>query len=207
MGGPCVLVASDGTTTPGPEVTDNFFIRPFFYHGTRFFSIEAAFQACKHGHASAMYARIAALAPVEGESDEEFGVRAWQVGQGGGPLRPDWDVFKVGLMLDLARARTAQHADLREQLLATGSARLRGKPSTCWRMSGKDLQWGHFNGLVMMLVREELRREVAGGDGQMGALEAEIRAALLAYERGDPECVLAAFQRVGATEAPATGGQ
>lgn len=196
MGGPCYLVASDGTTTPAPPVTDNFFIRPFLYHGTRFYSVEAAFQACKHGHGSAKYAEIAALAPEAGETDAEHGLRAWRVGQGGGPLRPDWSVFKINLMLDLVRNRTAQHADLQEQLLATGTTRLRGQPSTCWKMSGVDMQWGHFNGLIMMLVREELRRESAGGSGQMGALEAEIRAALQAYEVGDPGSVLAAFERV-----------
>ena len=201
MGGPCLIVAADGSTSRGPAATDNFLVRPFFYHGTRFFSVEAAFQACKHGHGSARYARIAALAPLEGESDAEHGCRAWAAGQGGGQLRPDWDVHKVGLMLDLARARTAQHADLRAALLATGSARLRGAASTAWALGGAALHWGLFNGLIMMVVREELRREAAGGAAAVGPLEAEARSALLAYERGEPAGVLAAYSLAGAAEA------
>ena len=204
MGGCCWLVEADGTRTKGPNVTNNFHIRPFFYLGTKFYSVEQAFQAHKFAMGSPVFVRVASLVPHEGESDSEHGHRAWGAGQGGS-LRADWSVVKVGLMLALVRARTAQHADLRAQLLGTGTAPILGKPSTNWDHGGLAWNWGQFNGLIMMLVREELRREEAGGAAQLSALEVELRAALEAYESGTSRAALEAAARAvdGATAAAA----
>jgi predicted NAD-dependent protein-ADP-ribosyltransferase YbiA (DUF1768 family) len=140
MGGCCFLIAPNGTKTKGPPVTNNFHIRPFFFQGTRFFSVEQAFQALKSPPGSATFARVAALAPHAGESDSEHGHRAWGAGQGGA-LQPGWDTAKIGLMLALVRARTAAHADLREELLATGYCVIEGKPSTGWVLGGHEYNW------------------------------------------------------------------
>ena len=204
MGGCCWIIAADGTKAKGPDVTNNFHIRPFFYLGTKFYSVEQGFQAHKFAMGSPTFQAVASLVPHEGESDSAHGHRAWGAGQGGS-LRANWNAIKVGLMLALVRARTAQHADLRAQLLGTGTAPILGKPSTNWNHGGLAWNWSQFNGLIMMLVREELVREEAGGAAQLGALEMELRAALEAYESGTSRAALEAAARAvdGATAAAA----
>lgn len=72
--------------------------------------------------------------------------------------RPDWDAVKVGVMLDILRAKAAQHEYVRRKLLATGDREL---IENSWR----DSFWGwgpertglNMLGQLWMKVREELR--------------------------------------------------
>lgn len=187
MGGPCILIAADGSESKAPDVTDNFMLRPFFFQGFKFHSVEAAFQALKHPPGSPKFIAIASAAPEVGESASAHGHRVWGLGQGGA-LPPQWDATKVDLMLELCRARTQQHPDLRAALLATGDALIKGRPSTSWSFAGASHNWAIFNGIVMMVVREELRREAAGGGAALvGAREARLRALLRGYREGAPD--------------------
>ncbi len=74
------------------------------------------------------------------------------------PLRPDWESVKDQVMLEVVRAKFAQHEDLRAILLGTGTALL-------VEHTDNDSYWGDggdgsgCNRLahVLMQVREELR--------------------------------------------------
>lgn len=181
MGGPCILVTKDGSRSVGPAVTDNFFVRPFVFDGITFHSVEQAFQALKFPRGSPIFVSVASVVPIEGESDSSHGLRAWRAGQGGS-LPQDWDKMKVELMLKLVRTRTQQHSDLREQLLSTGDASIEGEPSTGWEYGDKTWNWSYFNGAIMTLVREELRREAAGSSSPTDA-ELKLMAMLDAYQQ------------------------
>lgn len=72
-------------------------------------------------------------------------------------LRPDWEQVKVGIMEQLVRLKFTTHADLRDQLLATGDAEL--IEGNWW----KDTFWGVCRGQgrnelgkILMKVRAEL---------------------------------------------------
>jgi hypothetical protein len=87
-------------------------------------------------------------------------MRCWQAGQGGGgAMRPDWETIKIYTMLAVNRAKYEQHADLREELLATGHAPLAGGPSTQWMRGGLNHKWQYWNGLIQMLIRHELQQQ------------------------------------------------
>lgn len=76
--------------------------------------------------------------------------------------RPDWDEVKVGIMLDILRAKADQHEYVRRKLLATGERTL---IENSWR----DDFWGwgpnrdgqNMLGRLWMEVRAELREEDA----------------------------------------------
>jgi predicted NAD-dependent protein-ADP-ribosyltransferase YbiA (DUF1768 family) len=96
-------------------------------------------------------------------------MRCWSEGQTGKEDRtPLWDAVKVKVMLEVNRAKYRQHEDLRAQLLSTGSAELRGGPSTSWAHNGVDHNWSYWNGIIQMLIREEIREQLneAGGTGE-----------------------------------------
>lgn len=72
-------------------------------------------------------------------------------------LRPDWEEVKYDTMLAIVRDKFNRHADLAEQLLATGNAELI-EGNTCG-----DKIWGVYNGegtnwlgKILMQVRSEL---------------------------------------------------
>jgi ribA/ribD-fused uncharacterized protein len=73
--------------------------------------------------------------------------------------RPDWDYVKVGIMLDILRAKAEQHEYVRRKLLATGDREL---VEDSWR----DDYWGwgpnrdgqNMLGRLWMTVRGELRQ-------------------------------------------------
>lgn len=72
--------------------------------------------------------------------------------------RPDWDEVKESVMLNILRAKAAQHEYVRRKLLDTGTRRL---VENSWR----DSYWGwgpertglNKLGLLWMAVRDELR--------------------------------------------------
>ena len=76
------------------------------------------------------------------------------------PLRSDWEGVKDGIMRKAVRAKVAQHADVREELLGTGDAKLIEDTSG-------DYYWGrgtrgtgkNMLGIILVEVREELRAE------------------------------------------------
>jgi ribA/ribD-fused uncharacterized protein len=86
------------------------------------------------------------------------------------PLRDDWESVKDQLMHEAVRAKFAQHADLREVLLATGDA-------TIVEHTENDRYWGDGGdgsgqnklGRILMRVREELRRGEESGDPARGS--------------------------------------
>jgi len=75
-------------------------------------------------------------------------------------------------MLLVNRAKYAQHADLREELVSTGRCDIVGGPSTSWTFNGKAQKWTYWNGRIQMLIREECR--LRGEEGDDRSLLAEI---------------------------------
>jgi ribA/ribD-fused uncharacterized protein len=74
-------------------------------------------------------------------------------------LRPDWDEICVGVMEECVRSKFALNPDLRDRLLATGTAKL--EEGNNWG----DQFWGTVNGIgdnhlgkILMKVRDELRK-------------------------------------------------
>lgn len=78
--------------------------------------------------------------------------------------RPDWDDVKVGIMLDILRAKAAQHEYVRRKLLATGDREL---VEDSWR----DDFWGWGPN--------------RDGKNMLGRLWMQVRAELLAAGRGE----------------------
>ena len=74
------------------------------------------------------------------------------------PLRRDWESVKDRQMLKALRAKFSQHEELREELLATGDAKLveRTKRDSYWG-DGGDGNGRNMLGQLLMVVREELR--------------------------------------------------
>jgi ribA/ribD-fused uncharacterized protein len=74
--------------------------------------------------------------------------------------RPDWDDVKVGIMVDILRAKAAQHEYVRRKLLATGDREL---IEDSWRDDfwgwGADKNGRNQLGKLWMQVRAELRHE------------------------------------------------
>ena len=178
MGGPCYL-SQDGIKrrAPGPACTDNFQVRAFEFGGEEFFSCEHAFQALKFAACSAERKKIADIKPFAAESDHSHGMRCWLAGNqlADEKMRSDWNSVKLGVMLDVNRAKYAQHEDLRTELLVTGSATIVGCPSTQWSFNGKHHKWADWNGRIQMLIREELRPEEERNVDLMASLQAMFR--------------------------------
>ena len=80
-----------------------------------------------------------------------------------GQVRDDWETVKVRVMLDVNRAKFAQNEPNAAELLLTGQARIVGcgdPPAvTSWVYQGQGHNWVEWNGIIMMIVREELRPE------------------------------------------------
>ena len=74
------------------------------------------------------------------------------------PLRRDWDRVKDDVMRVAVRAKFEAHADLREQLLATGDEELvKDARNDYFRGRGRDATGKNMEGRILMEVREELR--------------------------------------------------
>lgn len=78
------------------------------------------------------------------------------------PLRPDWPDIRLEVMREALRAKFSQRRSLREQLLATGSARLveRTRRDAYWGDGGDGHGQNHLGRLLMQL-RDQLRKEAA----------------------------------------------
>lgn len=177
MGGPCYLVDCKGKTRKdrrpkrqAPACTDNFQIKPFMFNGTEWFSVEQCFQAMKFTKSS-MQERLRLTKPRAKEDDENYSLRLWDMGQRKSAIRPDWDSIKVAMMYRIVAAKYAQHADLQADLVSTGDAEIVGGMSTSWvTNSGRTENWGTWNGIIQMRVREELRLESERKPGLLESL-------------------------------------
>ena len=156
MGGRCYIwtVQDDGEIIriQGPRCTDNFqIVNPCFrYLDTEWFSVEQAFQAIKFPDGSIARSEIHGTAPEIGESDEEYGLRVWLLGQprGDSTMRDDWQQEKVKVMLLLNLAKYESDADLQKKLVATDGFSIEAKESTA--------NWKHWNGCIQIWIRQIL---------------------------------------------------
>lgn len=73
------------------------------------------------------------------------------------PIRSDWETVKDDVMRTAIRAKVVQHADVRETLLATGSAKIieHTKNDNYWG-DGGDGAGKNMLGLIWMQIRDEL---------------------------------------------------
>lgn len=124
----------------------NFFCIPVKYGGLTFTNTEAAFHSEKCPSRSFEFVN---LNPSEAK---RLGRHV--------TLRPDWESVKDDIMLDVIRAKFAQHPDLAQKLLETGDEEL--VEGNTWG----DRYWGvckgegkNMLGKILMRVREELRGE------------------------------------------------
>ena len=156
MGGRCFLVSKnpDGSfsKTIGPECTDNFQIveNGFEFNGSRWHSVEQAFQALKFPNDSIARGEIFATGPKEHESDEDYGLRVWQLGQyrEDSTMREDWQENKVKVMLLLNIAKYASDKDFQKQLLETIGQGIEAQPSTS--------NWTYWNSKIQLFIRKLL---------------------------------------------------
>lgn len=127
----------------------NFHEAPVRYQGTTYRSNESAFQAQK-----TLDARIRMeIADMDPSRAKRAGRHV--------KLRPDWETVKDQVMLDIVRAKFAQHPDLAEKLLATGDAELVEGNTWHDRYWGVDAATGEGRnqlGKTLMQVRDELRK-------------------------------------------------
>tara|TARA_B100000927_G_scaffold248946_1_gene212752 strand:- start:676 stop:1227 length:552 start_codon:yes stop_codon:yes gene_type:complete len=156
MGGRCFLVTKnpDGSfsKTIGPECTDNFQIveNGFEFNESRWHSVEQAFQALKFPSQSIARNEIFASSPKEHESDEDYGLRVWQLGQyrEDSTMREDWQENKVKVMLLLNIAKYASDKDFQNQLLETIGQGIEAQPSTS--------NWTYWNSKIQLFIRKLL---------------------------------------------------
>ena len=127
----------------------NFYMAEVEYEGTVYPSSEHAYQAAK-------------------QFDQEFRDKVKNLKTPGlakragrkAKLRPDWQKKKVGIMTEIVRDKFKRNPDLAADLLATGNAML--QEGNNWG----DKFWGMVDGkganhlgLILMQIREELRKE------------------------------------------------
>jgi predicted NAD-dependent protein-ADP-ribosyltransferase YbiA (DUF1768 family) len=159
MGGRCYIltVEDDGEITrlQGPSCTDNFqIINPgFMYLDYEWFSVEQAFQALKFPKESIARLDIHGTAPKIGESDEEYGLRVWLLGQqrGDSTMRDDWEQEKVKVMLLLNLAKYTSDLNLQNELIATDGFSIEAKDSTS--------NWKHWNECTQIWIRQILKSQ------------------------------------------------
>jgi N-glycosidase YbiA len=75
-------------------------------------------------------------------------------------MRPDWDQVKRTIMKECCLAKFLQHADLRKQLIETGTEELIEDSPVDWYWGcGKDGTGQNVLGQVLMEIRAELQGE------------------------------------------------
>lgn len=151
-------------------VLSNFSAFTLVWKGIRFDTSEAAYHFEKFSDSDGAMADVRAIqwdirtAP---SAHEAFKIAE----RNRSHRRPDWDDVKVGIMLDILRAKATQHEYVRRKLLATGDREL---VEDSWR----DDFWGwgpnrdgkNMLGRLWMQVRSELRG-IAPKASQPGAPE------------------------------------
>lgn len=186
MGGPCILIDEEGQHTTAPACTDNFQVRPFFFDGQEWQSVEQCFQGLKFLDPE-MRNQIRLIKKDPDQSDAAHGLKVWQAGQARAQIRPDWEATKIEIMYRVNCAKYAQNKDLQDELLQTGTAKIVGGKSTSWTtLSGKRVNWSEWNGRVQMLIREFLRPPVE----RDSALTQELQASLEEYIQDQGGAVL-----------------
>ena len=156
MGGRCYMwtLEDNGEIIrfQGPRCTDNFqIVNPGFrYLDSEWFSVEQAFQAVKFPDGSIARSEINETAPEIGESDEEYGLRVWLLGQprGDSTMRDDWEQEKVKVMLQINLAKYASDTKLQDELIATDGFSIEAKGSTA--------NWKHWNECTQIWIRKNL---------------------------------------------------
>jgi ribA/ribD-fused uncharacterized protein len=132
-------------------VLSNFSSFTLQWKGRRFDTSEAAYHWEKFAGCDAEVQDMILYAPSAHE--------AFKIAENARTFRrQDWDAVKVGIMLEIIRAKAAQHEYVRRKLLATGNREL---IENSWR----DDFWGwgpnrngkNMLGRLWMQVREELR--------------------------------------------------
>ena len=154
MGGRCYLLRVEDDDEiiriQGPRCTDNFqIVNPRFrYLDSEWFSVEQAFQAIKFPDGSIARLEINGTAPEVGESDEEYGLRVWLLGQlrDDSTMRYDWEREKVKVMLLLNLAKYASDANLQDELVATDGFSIEARGSTA--------NWKHWNECTQIWIRQ-----------------------------------------------------
>ncbi len=138
-------------------VLSNFSAFTLYWRGLRFDTSEAAYHFEKFTDSDGAMADVAAIrhAILKAPSAHE----AFKIAERNkAHRRPDWDDVKVGIMLDILRAKAQQHEYVRRKLLDTG---IRELVEDSWR----DDFWGwgpnrdgkNMLGRLWMQVRAELR--------------------------------------------------
>lgn len=126
----------------------NFYEIHVTYNGITFLNNEAAFQAqkCKSSAEREMFADLNA------SEAKKLGRKV--------PLRKDWEIIKMGVMMRIVQAKFEQHPELAEKLLQTDTAYL--EEGNTWG----DRVWGTVDGKgannlgrILMEVREILREK------------------------------------------------
>ncbi|MCC7422631.1 MAG: NADAR family protein [Planctomycetaceae bacterium] len=137
----------------------NFWPAEVVYEGTRYASVEHAYQAAKCLHRSEKEMVRTAATPGQAKRLARTVT-----------VRFDWEEIRVGVMRDLVRLKFRTHADLAAMLVATGEARL--VEANSWG----DTFWGECRGegqnrlgRILMEVREELRASGPSEPSEPGA--------------------------------------
>lgn len=74
--------------------------------------------------------------------------------------RPDWLMVNMGIMIEAVRLKFAQDEHCREVLLSTGDVLLvENSPTDGWWGIGKNKKGLNKFGIILMQIREEIRRE------------------------------------------------
>ncbi len=131
----------------------NFYTAKTTIYGHTFLTSEHAYQFAKTLDGDAMRRIRDAPTPAD----------AKRLGRAA-PLRPDWDVVKLGVMYDVLRAKFSQNEDLAKALVATGDAYLQEgnhwADRTWGRTANEDGKWegDNYLGILLMLIRAQLRQ-------------------------------------------------